>query len=369
MTQHPVAHVPASIDFDAITMPDLRCFAKWMTHLVVRRHLTYQLEPDAWVPLTSEFRRRFVPDRKATVVMRDLVAGQVIEARENRQFFPGERKGVAYQYRLTPQHQQSPLIAEPIRSRALLGKLWHYRRESYASITDPIHVALRRWALGAVTVVDGAPQHPVLDAIRGGDPWFVVCPQGRVHTALTSLAREMRQWVRLGGVGDLVAVDISHSQMLLLAVTLSREGLEDAAFLHDCLDAVVYSRFADALGSTRPDAKQRLFALVYGAPARYDRADANVFKRLYPKTWEAVLTLSQHHESGWLSRMMQRVESDLMIHDAAKRFMTDHPDIPLITIHDAFVTSREHADLSAQAVRQSWMDRYRLEPRITTTRW
>jgi hypothetical protein len=62
-----------------------------------------------------------------------------------------------------------------------------------------------------------------LARICARDFFFTVCEQGRVHTNLTNLAREHRQYLRVGG-RLLWAMDVTNCQPLLLGLTLANKN-------------------------------------------------------------------------------------------------------------------------------------------------
>lgn len=64
-----------------------------------------------------------------------------------------------------------------------------------------------------------------------------------------------------------------------------------------------------------------------------------------------------------LSLLLQRLESWLFLEQGCERLRTEHPDVPLITIHDCIFTTSEYAEL-VTGVMSETMSRYGFNARF-----
>jgi hypothetical protein len=63
------------------------------------------------------------------------------------------------------------------------------------------------------------------------------------------------------------------------------------------------------------------------------------------------LKAESHRHLAWA---MQRAESDLMIRGVCWVMMQDHPDIPVLTIHDAIMVAESALPIACSAIEQVW---------------
>lgn len=202
--------------------------------------------------------------------------------------------------------------------------------------------------------------HPLLDRMIGGERRFQVCDQGRVHTNVTNLPRWCRQFIRLGG-SELVSVDISTSQPLILSLVIAREragvrgsggtgpstahnspadasmlpptavttsaapalvpagkptapagggpeptyrpesGDDINEFMRDCLEGRVYDRIVAAVADgryTRDRVKRRFLAVIYGECRNMHTTVGKAIELLYPTVFRTVAGLNMRLGPG-----------------------------------------------------------------------
>lgn len=212
---------------------------------------------------------------------------------------------------------------------------------------------------------------------------------GRVSNSITNLKREVREALRVDGE-RLVGVDIACCQPSLLALlmqrlipptegknctsynaslpppvglpSLSRLGLSSSLVsrLSGCLDCPSVSKFADrccrgslfdfllrlfeerGIETTRDRIKLTFLADILAKRkanrhgAEYPSEMESIFREEFPGVWQFIRIVNGH---GWnherLIRILQRLESWLVIENVCQRFMTDNPSEFVITLHDA----------------------------------
>lgn len=205
--------------------------------------------------------------------------------------------------------------------------------------------------------------------------WFsTVCPYGRYHSNISSFHRFLRPFLHLEGE-HLVEVDVSHCQPLCLSILLHKQrnnilqsehhseekklffqqlfsfplccGLEDnddaIQYKKDCETGEMYAKMLNnSKVETRAELKKKMFEEVYFGK-RERTALLSAFRRLYP-TMHKLIAAVKERDYRQLSWTMQRIESEIVINDACDRLRKDHPTIPILTIHDAILTTPSFAD-------------------------
>ena len=218
------AHLPANLDLKAITRPGWAYYAAWVVSAVVfRRSLDRTADETTFVPLGSEYVNEHIPAKVRKLLLADLRQNGVLDCDDHYYFtpyLPGQ-PGKCLCYRLGERYRDQPVRPHPLTHMELLRKMAIAYQQERQSVTDPTHLALRAWN-DQVEVLPQAPkdEHPFLDKMIRGEPRFTDCSQGRVHTNVTNLPAQYRQYLRLVG-RELDAVDICTSQPLILGLLLT----------------------------------------------------------------------------------------------------------------------------------------------------
>jgi hypothetical protein len=69
-----------------------------------------------------------------------------------------------------------------------------------------------------------------------------------------------------------------------------------------------------------------------------------MFKEMFPYVYEVFRQIKSKDKS-LLPRLLQSIESYLMINVIAKRISIEYPDAPIFTIHDSISTTAEYVDI------------------------
>jgi hypothetical protein len=82
----------------------------------------------------------------------------------------------------------------------------------------------------------------------------------------------------------------------------------------------------------------------------------HAFRKRFENVWRFILKHKPKHENGFkeLSRKMQRAESTLMIGGVCGRLAREHPDVPVLTIHDSIMTHKRHLPLVERLIREEF---------------
>jgi hypothetical protein len=387
-------HVPASFDASSIpALAGLHNEAHWLLHKVSWGRIRYRHENLAngdeskkeFVNVSRQTMERFIHPKDATDARDALVdAGVLICDGEfvQRQHDP-LRRGKSLGYRIADAHL-GPLRRVEIDKKSLARKVLASRVSFEGKPTPPEVIAgtvyghlldnLRRLKIDtehAYEVIDEVAERRVrklsqadrrriitgytaylnratADTIAHGDLEFEVCRFGRIHTNVTRLLTEARECLSIDGK-PLVEIDVKNSQPVFLAL-LMMENAEPTPDIRRFVDLTMSGRLYDHLMSElgqidRAAFKQSFFAnVLYGDPwAWYARESqlTRLFQRQFPGVYKFIIDQKRGNYAR-LAQEMQRRESDLMILGACERLRREHPGIPIITIHDAALTTKEH---------------------------
>ena len=218
----------------------------------------------------------------------------------------------------------------------------------------------------------------VLEQLALGEMPWVLDKQGRNYTVLVSVPRDIRVFFSFGGK-PLWVVDVSSSQPMLHALLYPSECDEKKKYL-----SVVQSKSAssgfwtfmrDAAGAKhdlnddeqKAEMKELIFRQVFFSYSEGKKGAkgvfAQAFKREFPMLWEQINAAKKKHgpkQSSGLSKAMMWVEAG-GVFDAINALK--HKPYPLISIHDAIVTTKEGVADVTDALSAAFVTA-KLEPRL-----
>ena len=394
----PRVHLPESLRLGDILPRPHVAYGEWVVGAIVHQQHARHTGPDEMVPLSYEFAIAHVPEKVYRSIRTQLLAANILECDGDFHFDPrGLVPGKCLCYRLGSAWRRQPLISRFITHPELLRKMTAQRHIEWKAITNIVHKGLRAWH-GRVEVVPGTPVglHPLLDRMIDGERRFTVCEQGRVHTNVANLPRWCRQYIRLEGQ-RLMSIDVATSQPLLLglvcqnrarsaipALTMSQPPSQSApaqpspiyrpcrdvitnVYLLSCLEGTVYDRIKGQIPGTpysREDVKALFLAVIYGEPRDMHTRVGQAIATLWPDVFEAVVDLNRLLGHGGLPRLLQRVESDIMITRVAGRILRERPGLPLLTVHDSVLVPPGHEDYAADVIADEWRSEFGVSPRL-----
>jgi hypothetical protein len=239
---------------------------------------------------------------------------------------------------------------------------------------------------------------------------------GRFHSNLTNLNKELRNFITYKGQ-QLVNVDIKNSQPLLSTLLLDTEFYNPNSLCNITtipgykllLSNTYYSYTSTTImvvktlkQSYNQDINtyiefvnsgsfyQKIFTLLYpDEPFEKDKVKTMIFmiffsnnrymgqpeaepkrrfKQMFPLTYEVfrILKLCDHTA---LSRILQRIESNLMIQNIVPRISREKPDLPIFTIHDSVVTTVGNENYVAAVIREEIKKDTGLDAKIGVEYW
>lgn len=435
------AKVPRSLDLHQLGIdPKWHDYARVLISLVAnhrrrrrarnsRRKKDRDGAEEMWTPLPSDFARDAV-FHGSPKLLGQLVKAGVLERTRYTQ--PDRARGLGGRcrdYRLGARYRNDRLRTHPVTHHEVIKKRNGYRAKCDEKMTSVLK-GIRAWYY-RVNVVDGAPLDKckslrTLAELRHRR--FYRDRFGRIHTLITNLPREYRQYVRLAGQ-EFWSVDVKTSQPLLLGIQLrqeieearrrerdregrreerregastrgegeGREGTEgrtgyDAVtyldrclmdvvrFIHDCVHNDVYAMTMDDVNRElvtiglpgdwrRDDAKASYMPVMFGRADHMGTLCGRAVQRLWPGVYDRIQSVAQASAERELPRRMQRRESDIMIEGVAACLVRDHPEVPFLPLHDAILTPKEHIGLVEGLIRESWQAACGVSPKVDPKEW
>ena len=166
---------------------------------------------------------------------------------------------------------------------------------------------------------------------------------GRFHTNFTILKREIRNEYLSINNEILAEIDIQNSQPLFFAVLLSEELSEINNDTQKYFDLVKNGLLYDDIIehselTTKPEAKELIYKVLFGNNVRSNRKENNIFKKLYPSVYEYICEYKDLKENyRELSHDLQRMESDFIFNVVLKEIFETYPELILFTVHDSII--------------------------------
>lgn len=103
--------------------------------------------------------------------------------------------------------------------------------------------------------------------------------------------------------------------------------------------------------------KKKLFKDVF-----FGKRTLAGFRTAYP-TMARLIDWVKRHDYKHLAHELQRIESSIVINDACEVMRVQHRDVPILTIHDAILTTVEHVSLVKDVLRAAF-NRRGVNPQI-----
>jgi hypothetical protein len=211
--------------------------------------------------------------------------------------------------------------------------------------------------------------------IRDGQYNFSVDMNGRVHTNLTNLSSELRQFVKLYGA-QIIGSDIANSQPLLLALMLidiykgaTIRPSEVDIFIRLCLAGEFYEYLMEDAGILKTDQQARsnfktqFFGKVFfnkNPKKRWNKYQKQ-FQRLFPAVWEIIVEKKKYDYTA-LANCLQKQEQFIMIVLAGIACL--NRKIPILTLHDSLYTTQKYYNEVKDIIIEKFRDIYGIEPTI-----
>ena len=246
---------------------------------------------------------------------------------------------------------------------------------------------------------------------------------GRLHTVLTNLKKELRQFVTYDGK-PLVSIDIKNSQpyfstllfnadfwaerrkntkitsyrkigierkeieekgyTIMLgesSVSQYSKGFTNSYFCAYAVSGTLYEEIEKQLGWQYPDrmgnrelAKKEVLRWMYYDKNRDMNSHTSFYDPtraigdLFPGVTKMFDTIKAYEEK-LLPRLLQRLECHLVLEVVCKHLHKSLKSIPLFTIHDSIVTTKEHVDVVESMIKDVLTDSVSFPPKLAIEYW
>lgn len=385
--------------------PVLRSLGDWarlLLDIIERRHLALDCIDSDFVCLHSKVLEKQLPKDVYYPARFALEHEGVIEV--NHSYVVGDHsKG----FRLKEPFASMKRAKVMIRNPSVAKKLTKNKAEFQVVLTCSEHERLYHWLnqvqlnhQSASTFLNGLvlegrqKTRRELDLLRlvDRDFYFVSDISGRVHNNVVNLASEFRQFLSIKEIG-LVCLDIANSQPLFFSIYLlndlySCSPLSSPPCLHNVpekrrtlLDSRLiesrpglpkdvqeyiklteqgrlYDYLMDKMRvkyKSRQGFKRRFFEQVfYCKPSEYKAQMREAFKFSFPNVQKAIEELkAKDYKNAPLT--LQRREAQFVIHDICRRMFEEHPEAPVLTIHDSVLTTSKWVKKVERIMREEFL--------------
>lgn len=216
---------------------------------------------------------------------------------------------------------------------------------------------------------------------------------GRFHSSLTNLKKELRSFITYDGK-TLINIDIKNSQPLLSTILFDNKFYNndksnniklnniitttsntittlmlsktlqklDIVNVNKYLDIAKTDRFYEELSRILypdlPFNKAKIKTLTYliffsnnrafGQPKMQPKRD---FKQTFPEVYKLFCAYKKSNHP-FLSHVLQKIESELIINKVCKRISIEKPLLPIFTIHDSVVTIKGNEDYVSSVIKE-----------------
>ncbi|SHH68007.1 hypothetical protein [Winogradskyella jejuensis] len=133
-------------------------------------------------------------------------------------------------------------------------------------------------------------------------------------------------------------------------------------------------QFSLRLGETfanRKEVKTAVFQVLFTDNRFLGQEDAKpkkMFKEMFPYVYEVFRQLKRKDKT-LLPRLLQSIESYLMINVIAKRISEEYPDAPIFTIHDSISTTEEYVDVVEAIMKEELSKAIGHAPKLAREVW
>jgi len=121
----------------------------------------------------------------------------------------------------------------------------------------------------------------------------------------------------------------------------------------------------------RKEVKAAVFQVLFTANQFKGQAEAapkRVFEKMFKEVYD-VFAKIKSKDKTLLPRLLQSIESHLMINVIAKRIAEEYPNAPIYTIHDSITTTEEYVDVVEQIMKEELSKAIGHPPKIAKEEW
>ena len=174
---------------------------------------------------------------------------------------------------------------------------------------------------------------------------------------------------------DILKINKEVSYFMLLEILNTLVNTSFDTYIENVLKGGFYETlqeaFKEQLGYTikdRKEVKSAVFQLLFTPNRFYGQKQAEpkrLFAQIYPEVY-AVLKAIKKEDATLLPRLLQQIESHVILKVVAKRMQKLHPKVPIFTIHDSIVTTTSNQLLVEQVMQDAFTTTVGFSPTLAT---
>jgi hypothetical protein len=175
-----------------------------------------------------------------------------------------------------------------------------------------------------------------------------------------------------------IKIHDTDSYIMLGDIDKSLMNKEFSQYINLVVGGALYEfleqQFSQRLGETfanRKEVKTAVFQVLFTANQFIGQEDAKpkkMFKEMFPYVYE-VFNQIKRKDKSLLPRLLQSIESYLMIDVIAKRISVEYPDAPIFTIHDSISTTEEYVDVVEDIMKEELSKAIGHAPKLAREDW
>jgi hypothetical protein len=355
-------YIPSGLQIGFTKSRETLDYCHYLINLIYEQRTFYKVKGE-YVPLKALYLRHIIRNYKE--IRNVLIANGIIEC--DFHYIAHDK---SYGYKLAYHFEHMPVIAKDFLTEKVYKRViaWQNKRipktkVHYKLFQFLLKIEIAKEAIDYIACLPLAEYNCALISINKfleKDFFLHADDYGRVHTNLTSLKSELRQFLRYKG-SKLINVDIVNSQPLLIKVVIMCQSRTsnspyDAHFSANAYNYSVYSALAEGgklydflmekVGvNDRSLMKEKLFREVF-----FGRNVAAWFMELFPSVGGFIKDIKKkdYRRLAWI---MQRCESDIVIGKICGILVDKFPDVFFSTIHDSIMTTEENVGLVVDLLR------------------
>ncbi|WP_113661769.1 hypothetical protein [Pedobacter nanyangensis] len=255
---------------------------------------------------------------------------------------------------------------------------------------DAIERLHKEYVDGTMTTSQRNCAYCAIEKINNGEFFAKQDDYGRLHTNLTNLKKEYRNYLKVENGAKLVSIDLKNSQPFFSTLlfdsnfwenknvggklnlrdinsNLSKDikhldsiimftksvahNVDVSMYIDLVVNGTLYEFFLQRLidegvkVKNRADAKKKIFMVFFSKLLHLENSkSASVFKRLFPSVYELFCLIKQK-EHNTLAVLLQAIESNLFIEKVPCKYWEKTADSPIYTIHDSFLLPVENLEI------------------------
>jgi len=364
---------PETFDPLAVLPPSLSKFsddARYFVHKLYTGRVFNRRNKKKFQQLKAAYLRKVISERKYTAIRQALIDSQTILT--DHHWIRGKK---AIGYMLGPQFNENKHHRVEIINKRLIRKIKIHSGRFIKNIELDVHKHLFNYLKqikidyenAFLKIEEDFHIHELAIAMIRDKAWFFhVDKYGRVHTNITSLKTELRSFLMLNNK-KLINIDIQNSQPFFLGVLLldfyvNKRSIspsynnisilslircdilpKDVSFFVNLVKTGnLYEFIAENAGmkiEDRKEFKQKLFRDIFFCKNKpWETEYSSLFGRLFPNVYGVIKELKRKDYTS-LAKLLQKMESSLIINTIIRQCMEQFPEMPVFTIHDSIMTT------------------------------